>query len=82
MSTKIINDAVLQEKIVKAMVPANSPRGGGKNNDLFASSYVPDSVSSVLIIDGSYLQIGIRELNTTYDTNFRIEREGPLKKFL
>jgi hypothetical protein len=35
----------------------------------------------VLIIDGSYLQIGIRELNANYDTNFRLERETSLKKF-
>ena len=63
------------------MSPACSPRGG-KIIDPFGSSYVPDSVQNVLIIDGSYLQIGIRELNVNYETNFRLEREASLKKFI
>jgi hypothetical protein len=37
--------------------------------------------SHVLLIDGAYLQIGIRDLNKSFDTNFRLEKESKLKKF-
>ena len=41
----------------------------------------PDDFSHILLIDGAYLQIGIRDLNKLHDTNFRLEKESKLKKF-
>ena len=41
-----------------------------------------ENVENVLIIDGAYLQIGVRDINAQSDTNFRLEKENKIKRFL
>ena len=40
-----------------------------------------DDYNHILLIDGAYLQIGVRDLNKNFETNFRLEKESKLKKF-
>jgi uncharacterized LabA/DUF88 family protein len=40
-----------------------------------------EDFNHILLIDGAYLQIGIRDLNKSFETNFRLEKESKLKKF-
>jgi hypothetical protein len=35
-----------------------------------------------LLIDGAYLQIGVKEINQTMNTNFRMDKESKLKKLV
>ena len=41
-----------------------------------------DTFEHVLIIDGAYMQIGIRSLNKSLETSLRLEKEAKLKHFL
>ena len=36
----------------------------------------------MLLIDGAYLQIGIKDLNQASNTNFRLDKESKLKKLI
>ena len=41
-----------------------------------------DNGQNVLIIDGAYMQIGLRDLNREHNTKFRLERSSNMLRLL
>ena len=52
------------------------------DNEAAVKSGSAQSGVHVLLIDGAYMQIGMRDLNTAFETKFRLEKSSKLLRFL